>query len=255
MQHALRPRWLLILTIAALGFAATRLTATWLLPSAHQRLVKKHCDQILALPEEQAARLIARLAEKDDHLAEVIVTATADDRPLVASAAERELRSLILRWTSLPAAERSPRAARLARALATTAATLSPDRRMLAKSLAAQLIDWPFDSQTADAAQFIADCESVLLLPLTEPIEIRVAAAPPAAQELSAPPQAPQESSILPSGPDLAPSEPPIQSPPAVLVTEPTPPPAGALPSAVAPPATNEPQRFVPGRTLRISDD
>src|SRR5437868_10946682 len=125
MKAVCRPRSLLILAVAALTSAGIRLTASWLLPSAHQRLVRQYRDQVQALPEEQAARLVTRLAKKDSEWAEVIVLATADDRPLVASAAERDLRSLTLRLAKLTADESSPQAPRLARALPATAPNLS----------------------------------------------------------------------------------------------------------------------------------
>src|SRR5438046_8308263 len=64
---------------------------TWGLPSAHERLIKRYCDEIRALPEEQASRFVSRLAETDVQWTEVIVAATADDRPLVATAAESEI--------------------------------------------------------------------------------------------------------------------------------------------------------------------
>jgi hypothetical protein len=239
MNALFRSRWLTIFAAAALAFAGIRLTASGLLPGAQQRLVQQYRNRILALPEDQAARFVTRLAEKDAPWPEVLVLATADDRPLVAGAAERELRSLVLRLTQLPADESSPQAARLARALALAAAELPPDRRSLMNSLAQQLIVWPIDGRTADAAQFIADCEAVLLLPVAEPIEIRLAAAPPARQEQVSPP----------GSPELSPAEPALQQPPAVLITEP------ALPPAATPPSLNEPQLFVPGRTLRISDE
>src|SRR5207249_4101605 len=142
-----------ILVLATITFAGIRLTATRLLPGTRERLIERYCSEIRALPEEQAARFVSRLAEKDAQWTEVIVAATADDRPLVASAAESELRSLVLRWAALPPAGSSPRAATLSRALAEMAAKLPPDRRSFARSIAQQLIVWPIDGQVVDAAQ------------------------------------------------------------------------------------------------------
>jgi hypothetical protein len=211
----------------------------WLLPGTRERLIERYCSDVRTLPEERAARLVSRLAEKDGQWSEVIVAATADDRPLVASAAESELRSLVVRWATLPAAESSPRVAALSRALNETAASLPPDRRSFARSLAHQLIVWPVDGSVIDVAQFIADCEAILLLPVVEPVEIRVASTPPPVRPE---PTAPQE------GPVLPPTELPPEQPPPVLISETIPPPAPA------PKSPSEPERFVPDRSLRITD-
>ncbi len=249
MNAFFRPRWLSIFAIAALSFAGIRLASGWLLPGAHDRLVHQYCEQIRSLPEAKAARFISRLAGKDSEWAEVIVLATCDERPVVATAAERELRNLVLRLAQQPPDQRSPQAARLARALAAMAPVMPPDCRNLLTSLAQELIAWPIDSHTIDAAQFIADCEAVLLLPLTEPMEIRVAAAPPA------PELPPQNLPPLVPAPELAPSE--STPPPPAVVVAPEPPPAPTPSPMPAPPPSspNEPQRFTPGRSTRISDD
>jgi hypothetical protein len=250
MKSVFRPRWLSILAIAALSFAGIRLAAGWLLPGAHERLVQQYCQQISAMPEDRATRFVVHLAENNAQWAEVIVAATADLRPAVVSTAERELRSLVLRLSRSPAEETSSAAAHLARALAITAPHLAPDRRILATSLASELLTWPLDGRLVDAGQFIADCEAVLLLPVSEPIEIRVAAAPPAPQEFSAPSQVlePPLSEPQPQLPPVIQSPSVVQPPPVVLTTEPVPP-------LAPPPSPNEPQRFVPGRSIRISDD
>lgn len=244
MKSVFRPRWLSIFAIAALTFAGVRLAAGWLLPGAHERLVQQYWATVRALPADKAARFVTHLAENDAEWAEVIVVATADERPLVSSTAERELRSLVLRLARMPAEQSSPHIADLARALAKTVPNLPPDRRSVATSIAHELIAWPIGGRMIDAAQFIADCEAVLLLPVAEPIEIRVAAAPPAPPELSTPLLEPVSLPALQS-------EPTIQPPPTVLVNEPDLPPT----TITAQPAPNEPQRFVPSRSIRISDD
>jgi hypothetical protein len=250
MKSAFRPRWLLIFAIAILSLTGIRVGANWLLPGAHQRLVQQYCEQISSLPEDKAARFVARLAEKHSEWAEVTIAAIADDRPMVASTAERELRSLVQRLARLPAEQGSPHVAELARALAAKAANLPPDHRSLAISLAHELIAWPIDGRIVDSAQFIAHCEAVLLLPATEPIEFRVAVAPLAPQKLSGPPP---ELELSPAEPS---AESTLPSPPAVLTTDPTlPPAANTAPPTLAPSSPNEPQRFVPGRSVRISDD
>src|SRR5262245_52827755 len=97
MKSVFRPRWLSIFAITALTFAGIRLAAGWLLPGAHERLVQQYWETVRKLPEGKAARFVAHLAENDAEWAEVLIAATADDRPLVASTAERELRGLVLR--------------------------------------------------------------------------------------------------------------------------------------------------------------
>lgn len=244
MKSDFRPRWLSIFAVSALIFAGIRLAAGWLLPGAHDRLVQQYWSTVRALPEDKAARFVTHLAENDAEWADVIVVATADERPLVASTAERELRGLVLRLARMPGAQSSLHVADLARALAITVPNLPPDRRSAAKSIVLELITWPIDSHTIDAAQFIADCEAVLLLPVAQPIEIRVAAAPPAPPELSTPLPEPVSLPALQT-------EPTIQPPPTVLISEPDLPPT----TITAQPAPNEPQRFVPIRSIRISDD
>src|SRR5215470_12189305 len=120
MNSVFRPRWMSILAVAALSFAGIRLAAGWLLPGAHERLVQQYWLTARALSEDKAAHFIAHLAEDDAEWAEVIIAATADDRPLVASTAERELRSLVLRLARMPAESSAHHVAVLARALAIT---------------------------------------------------------------------------------------------------------------------------------------
>src|SRR4029434_3721820 len=92
-----RPHSLSVLAIAALTVGGIRVTAGWLRPGAHERVIQQYCQQVRVLPEEEAAHLVARLAEDDAEWAEVVIAATADERPTVANTAERELRGLVLR--------------------------------------------------------------------------------------------------------------------------------------------------------------
>src|SRR5207244_4265702 len=110
------------------------------------------------------------------------------------AAAQLELHELVDRWATLPADESSSRVSPLATALAMHAREVPPGQRHFMHSLAHRLIDWPIDGQQIDAAKFIANCEAVLLLPVVEDPEIRIAA------------------TIVNASP-IAPAEPPMPAP------------------------------------------
>src|SRR5436190_7566689 len=179
MKSIARPNWLSILVMAAIAVAIGWLVRERLLLTTHERLTHKYRQEIVALAERQAAGLVARLAQDDDQWLDVIVTATSDDRLLVAQTAETELLGLVAHWAALPAESGSRQAAILAHVLAQQAPNLPADRRHPARSLAQRLIVWPVDGRIVNTGKFIADCQAVLLLPEVEPSEIRVAATDP----------------------------------------------------------------------------
>jgi hypothetical protein len=170
-------RWLLVLAMAVFVGAGAWLASALLEAGVHSRLTHKLQQRVASLPDQQAIRLVRHLALEDGQWLDVLVAASADDRPAVAAAAERALRELVDRWAELAPEESSPRAAELASLLAEQAPPLPTERRQLAHSLAERLIDWPVDAQRVDVAKLIADCHSVLLLPWGELIDIRLAAA------------------------------------------------------------------------------
>ncbi len=221
-----RTRWLLVAALAALTVTGAWLFRHALLGSTRQRLVESYQDRLASLPERDAARLIQRLAQNDDQWLEVLVCASADDRPLVSTTAERELQDLIDQWSSLPPQESASRVAMLASLLAEHAVSVPPERRQLAHSLAQRLILWPVDGRRVDAAIFIADCQSVLLLPLAEQAEIRIAAVP----------------EIHPAQPAVTPPAPELQQPPLAPVSPP-------IQTSSA-----EPRPFMPSPSLRVSE-
>jgi len=190
MKSENRVRWLLIAALASLTVVGAWRIRHRLLDSTQQRLVRSYQQRLISLPEREAASLIQRLAQSDDQFLEILVWASADDRPLVSTTAQRELQDLVDQWSNLPSQDSSNRAVRLARLLAVHAASMPPERRDLAHSLAQRLILWPVDGGHEDTARFIADCRSVLLLPQAEQSEIRVAAVPEPrpAEPVAAPP-------------------------------------------------------------------
>jgi len=231
MKSVSRSNWLSIWLVAALTAALGWFARERLLLSTHDRLTQTYLHEIDVLSDRNAADLVARLAQDDAQWLDVLVPATADDRPIVAQAAESALLDLVTHWSVLPAEASSRQAATLAHLLAQQAQNLSADRCHPHRSLAQRLILWPVDGRIVDAAKFISDCQSVLLLPEVEPQEIRVA---------SAAPQKPVEEPVAtpppPSPPDAGPAVAPAS--PEVTVTLP-----------------NEPARFTAPAAIRISDD
>jgi len=224
--------------LAAVLLAAVPAVRAWLMPQTRERLAQQYGDQIAAFSEEPAARLVARLAADGDQWLDVLLAATLDSRPLIARAAEHELSDRLLQWATLPAKESSPRAAMLGRALAQRAPAIPPEQRAFSRRLALQLVDWPIDGRVIEAGAFIADCQAVLLLPVAEPVEVRVASMLRSDQDLQ---QVPEPD---PMQPQLV-----LEAPAQVLSVDPIPAPAANAES------TNEPSRFVPGKSQRISDE
>jgi hypothetical protein len=250
MQSLPRVRWLLVLaTVAVIGVAFS-LARAWLLADVRDRLTQKYQQRIASLSERQAALLVRHLAKSDGDWLDVLVAASADDRPIVAAAAETELRELVNRWAQRPE-ESSTDVADLARLLAQQAQELPPQRRHLAHSLAQRLLDWPVDGQLVDAAQLIADCQAVLLLPRVEPAEIRLAAAPPPPANAQRGRESMAETnSLTPQPPPGQRLPTPSEPPPGDVV--PTPP---ATPSPEAQRMPQQPQPFKAISPIRISDE
>src|SRR6476660_4986530 len=65
------------------------------------RFAQSYQRQLAKLSDRQAALFIQRLARSDNPLVEVLVTASADDRPVVAAASATQLRELVDRWAAL----------------------------------------------------------------------------------------------------------------------------------------------------------
>src|SRR6266850_7660855 len=220
MQSLPRAGWLLVLAMAAVILGGASLARAWLLAGVRDRLAQKYQQRLASLSERQAALFVRRLAHSEGEWLDVLVAASADERPAVAAAAEVELCEMVDRWAEL-AEESSSYVADLARLLAQQAPGLPPQRRHLAHSLAQRLLDWPIDGRLVDAAELIADCQSVLLLPRAEPAEIRVAAAaaPPSIQSQPEPP--PAAAPVLPPPPAPAPIVEARPAPPSAVMPQP----------------------------------
>ena len=220
-------RWLLVFTATAAVLSGGWLARSRLLSASRQRLAQQHIQRVGLLSDQEAARLIARLATSDAEWLEVIVAAWCDERAEVSAAAASGLNDLVGSWSALAISERSERAGELARLLAKGGPSVPAERRHLARSLAQRMIVWPVDPMAVDPASFIADCQSVLLLPVAEPSEIRIAAAPE--------PRATEPTLVEPQATEIRPAEP-------ATLQEPTP----SLPG--------EPRRLEIPSVRRISD-
>jgi hypothetical protein len=238
-------RWLLMLALAAAIVGGSWFGRGWLAGQVRDRLAEQYSERLRALPEAAAAQLIRELALHPEEWLGLIVNATGDSSPVIAAAAEAELLTIVEQWSALPPEQSSARAGKLARLLADQAPRLPADRRDVSQAIAQRLLNWPIDGRHVDAAKLIADCQQVLLLPRSEPAEIRVAdaSARPAGSATTAP---------------AAPMEPPapIESavPTASVATASPPELPAALPADGAA-ARQEPGRFTAPRGIRIFHD
>ncbi len=206
-QRSPLARWLMLALAAGIVAAAALVARDQISRWTRHRLRDQYAARIAALPEARAAAQVHQLTELDADAPAVLIPLLADRRDRVARAAEQTLVQLVDQWQHLPGEQSSPRLARLARELATTAPSLSETRRRAAHDLAARLLVCSLDPQSASAAQVVADCESVLRLSHTRASEIRVAAAPT--------PAAPLPAAVV---------APPAQPIPVAAVREPLPP-------------------------------
>jgi hypothetical protein len=217
-----RPRLLLVLLASVAILSGGGVVRGWLLSASRERLAQRYAQRLSSISEREAALLVRRLALEDDEWLEVIVRAACDPRPGVCAAAGVELRELVNRWSQSSAANSSSGRTALAELLAEHAPQLPPERRYSMHALARRLLAWPVDWERMDAGEFIADCQGVLLLPLAEPAEIRVATTPePRMVEpaLEPPPAAPVEPAqpVIQPGPELRlPGEPELLQVPSV---------------------------------------
>ena len=165
MFHTTRNQVLLALALLGMLAVAAGLGRAPLEAWTRGRLLALQQRQLAELPAAGAASLVQRLAADDDY-APLIAGALNDGRSDVAAAAERALPRMVARWKRMSSSEASPRVAGLAAALAAGGENLPANRRPSAHILARQLLAWPIDNQKVDAGRLIADCETVLRLPL-----------------------------------------------------------------------------------------
>lgn len=226
-----RRLWLVWVAVVVAGGAwqARRMLNAW----TAEQLGQRHQQTLALLADRDAAAFIRRLARDDDQWLSIIIAALADSRSEVAAAATIALHQRAEQWRELPPDEAAPRIAELAHALAPLAAELPAQRQRWAGNLARQLLAWPSAGRQVDAAQFIADCETILRFVPADSDEARVAQAErnPAILPQTA---APTQSAAAPGRnerPDTVPNPPPPMVAP-------------QAPSLVAPKASPSAQPF-----------
>lgn len=252
MAHSSRSRYLL-----ALGALAAIVLWAWLGRNrledwTHARLAAQHQRQLAQLSEEGAARLITRLADADDEYLDLIVLSLADPRPVMAAAAEQALQARIDLWSQWRSETAGPRVAALAGLLADSGERIPPERRPAVHRLAERLLTWPVDGTQVDAPQLIADCETLLRLPLPAASEIRIASRAAA-----------EDAPVFQAEPGPA----PLAPVPMLLENQPEPLPVADNSPGVAFPREpeslegasrekpSEPRQFIAPKAIRISDE
>jgi hypothetical protein len=135
---------------------------------------------IASLPQRAAAAKVRELLALDAEAINTIVPLLADKREPVADAAHDAIADLLTRWEPLAPRQSSPKIERLARELAAIAPHVPASRRQELHGLAARVLVWPVDADSASAPQVLADCEAVLRLPLLKEDDVRVATLPAA---------------------------------------------------------------------------
>jgi|SRR5688572_4781359 len=155
-------RWLWLMPVIGAVVLGGWLARAKLNAWTRWRLTQQRLDQIGALPEAEAAEIIRRTPEIDAEAIEILGSALADERPLVAAAARSALAALLEAWQELPVDERSRRAEMLASALARNSPKFSEEALAAAQGAAQLLLYLPANGRRIDAARLIADCETIL---------------------------------------------------------------------------------------------
>lgn len=254
MKPASRSRWPILLAALAIIVLSAWLGRANLDRWTRSRLAVQYQRELSRRSDQQAARLVERLAAADDEYLDLVVLALADRRPAVASAAEQALLTRVEIWSQWPSREASPRVAGLASLVARSSDKIPLEQRGFLHRLAERLLAWPVDGQLVDAPRLIADCEQVLRLPLPTLPEVRLASRP-------APEVDPTDAAVAPEPPapiservplpnQVSPALPPaVKSPRVVFPHEPEP-----LPDANRE-SQQEPRQFIAPRAMRISDE
>ena len=235
----------LLLTIATVAIlCSAAVVRTRLQITLRQRLAQEYQQTLAGLSDQSACELLHQLAQDDVSWLTVLIGACADSRPSVAEVARSELRDAVRRWADLSPAESTPLAVDAAEQLARLAPQLAIDQRDWAIALAERLMNWPLAGGRANVAQHIANCETVLLMPRAERLEVRIATNRDATRS----------EPVLPKLPDPTPA--PVLSP-----TQALPPPLNIIPTEPRPLEIRdpeqavEPKRFLPPLRKRIADE
>ena len=167
MTGPLRLRWSVALVTATVTFS---LIATWPFfggPLMDRFLVRRWSTQIDILPDDEASRLVERVAELGEPGIPLLVKALGNRRASVAQAAKSALRRQVERWRMMPKGDASQHVALAAHCLAQRANQFGATAQDEATDLAMQFLVWPLDGAEVDCAQIVADCERILLASAT----------------------------------------------------------------------------------------
>jgi len=245
-------RWLVwglaVVVVVGCGLAVRGRLSDW----TERQLRERQVQRIQALPEAQAAALVRQLFQLDEQAPAVLVPLVVDQRAAVADAAVIAIDRLVTDWSRLKRDAATPRIVMLARELAAVAPTLPVERRRWAHALAERLVIWPLNDAVM-SGQVVADCETVLRLPVDDETAgdhavVRVAAAERTiesdAVEVAAPPPLAHElPNMLPAvaSPEQEPTIPRVYG-----TVEP-----GRLPDA-SQERPVRPKQFLPPRAMKI---
>jgi hypothetical protein len=126
------------------------------------RLTAAWRSDLATASDEQVPAVIAELVSRDAAALPALIAGLRSGRKVVADESAAALQGLLARWEGLPAAEAAPRISRLARQLSGASAELPAAQRPAARQMAERILQRPFDPDSVDAGQVLADCEAVL---------------------------------------------------------------------------------------------
>jgi hypothetical protein len=206
---------LLLLVLVAAAIAAA--WAVW--RKSDPWLAEQWGRQAAEAPDDEAERLVARLAGLESAGVPVLAELLGSDRPRIAQTARQVLEDQLDRWESLPEREAADRRAVLAESLAGQVEAFSPGARQQAAELAARVLLQSIGKGT-DEGRTTSACEQVF----------RSAVGPGPSQD-----RGPLADSLPLSSPENRLSPPPVPA-----VKEPASPPATIR--LVVKPETSEPR-------------
>jgi len=119
-------------------------------------------QQLAEATDEEAPRLLRRIAATGDEAIPMLAASLASRRPAVSAAAEQALREQLRQWDRLGVSRSTPKVGILADALARRRARYGPSARRVAAQLATIILRWPADASLVDREKLVADCEAVI---------------------------------------------------------------------------------------------
>jgi hypothetical protein len=140
--------------------AACLVTQDW---RPEDAVAAKLASELTSAPDEDALPHMRRLALLGEPGLAAIVPLVDSRRPPVAVAARTVLLAELESWRHVPLDRSTPRAAFLARRLATDVEKMRPPARRFAARLAERILRWPQSADPDTRFQLVADCHAVLL--------------------------------------------------------------------------------------------